>query len=292
MSTRGLPRDPPDLDTGPPWVTCDAWAAIDLASGEPIIGSQIHRTLPMASTTKIMTAWLVFRLATETPAVLDETLTYSRRADRTRGSTSTIREGESLPVRDALFGLLLPSGNDASIALAEHFGARAIRMVDEFADPQPGDDPLSLFVTAMNREAARLALINTHYVNPHGLDNDNHHTSALDLARLATVALSDPLFEEYVNTRIHGCRVTGRSGYTRNIVWYNTNRLLGTEGYAGVKTGTTSKAGACLVSVSDRYGRQIVLAVLGSVASPARYTDSRNLHRWLRQLRTTPADVP
>jgi len=287
-----LPRSAADPDDGRPFVTCDAWAAVDLKTRSVIAGQSANHALPMASTTKIMTAWIVLRIADNRKSVLDESLTFSRRADRTRGSTSTVREGESLSVRDGLYGLLLPSGNDMSVALAEHFGARSRKLFDSDAEKKTEssgedapDDPLAMFVETMNREAERLGLAGTSYRNPHGLDATGHQTTAADLARLAAAALGNATFREIVDTRLYGCRITGAAGYSRNVSWKNTNQLLGTRGYGGVKTGTTSKAGACLVSLSERHGQQTVLAVLGSAASEARYTDSRNLHRWLRRSR-------
>jgi D-alanyl-D-alanine carboxypeptidase (penicillin-binding protein 5/6) len=83
-----------------------------------------------------------------------------------------------------------------------------------------------------------------------------------------------------VKTRQRGCELTGAAGYTRNIVWKNTNQLLTTDGYFGLKTGTTDAAGACLVSCSQRDGRSLIVIVLGASGSPARYSDSQNLHRW------------
>lgn len=290
VNATNLPVAPPDADEGKPFVTCDAWAAVDGKTGQAIAGESAETKLPMASTTKIMTAWLVLRIAKSNADVLDEVVTYSRRADRTPGSTSAIREGEKLTVRETLFGLLLPSGNDASVALAEHFGSRALGLLEPGSRGKDDSaDPLEVFVEAMNREAKRLGLKNTSYKNPHGLDASGHQTTASDLARLAQAALKIDTFRDVVDTRIYGCQVTGPGGYVRNVSWKNTNRLLGTTGYGGVKTGTTSRAGACLVSLSDRDGQQTVLAVLGSAASEARYTDSRNLHRWLRKFRQANA---
>ena len=92
-----------------------------------------------------------------------------------------------------------------------------------------------------------------------------------------------PRFRSYVSTRQHGCTLTNQAGQQRNVIWKNTNRLLATEGYLGVKTGTTTAAGACLVSAAQRGDRQLLMVVLGSSNSDARYTDSRNLYRWAWQ---------
>lgn len=237
----------------------------------------------MASTTKMMTAWLVAKLLQKSPELAQETLTMSARGDNTIGSTSGVRSGESLPVQEALFGLMLPSGNDMSVALAEHFGGRVLERLELTlpAGETPSDDPLQRFVQAMNAEAGALGIANTHFENPHGLTGPAHYASAFDLARLAQRMLESPVLNQVITTRQRGVVVSGQGGYQRNVLWKNTNELLGMAGYAGVKTGTTDKAGACLVSVGERDGRRLIVVVLGSAASESRYVDSRNLYRWV-----------
>jgi len=288
VNARELEYDPPDPLGGPPFVTAKAWVAIDGESGTVLGGDNETQPLDMASTTKIMTAHVVLQLAEEDPEVLDEVVTFSERADRTIGSSARVRAGERLSVRELLYGLLLPSGNDASVALGEHFGHRlreAQAGGDEDEDDEQEDesknlDPYTSFVAAMNREAEALGLDNTRFENTHGLTAAEHKASALDLARLAAAALKNPLFAEIVSTRQHGCTLIDMSADRRNVIWRNTNRLLRIEGYDGVKTGTTSAAGACLVSSGRRDGRHVILCVLGSASTDARYADSRNLFRW------------
>jgi D-alanyl-D-alanine carboxypeptidase (penicillin-binding protein 5/6) len=269
-----LLRAPADPLDGQPFVTCKAWAIADAKSGELQSGERHDEPIDIASTTKLMTAWIVISLADEHPEILEEVVTFTERSDNTVGSTSAIRAGESAPVREVLYGLLLPSGNDASVALAEQFGRR-------FADEsQMKDDPLPLFVAQMNKVAGELGMSKTHFTNPHGLTDKEHKSTARDLTRLATKALTSQRFRDYVGTRQRGCTLQGPVGTSRNIVWKNTNELLGIEGYFGAKTGTTDAAGACLVSASRRGEQEQIVVVLGSAASPARYADSRNLHRW------------
>ncbi len=121
VNAETLPRQPVDALDGPPFVSSDGWIIVNAADGTTVAGHEVATPLPFASTTKIMTAWLVVRLADEHPEVLDEIIIMSPRADETRGSTADVRTGESLSVREGLFGLLLPSGNDMSVALAQHF---------------------------------------------------------------------------------------------------------------------------------------------------------------------------
>jgi serine-type D-Ala-D-Ala carboxypeptidase (penicillin-binding protein 5/6) len=267
-----LQRAPAEKLTDPPPVTCKAWAIADGKTGKLLSHKNGDKPLDIASTTKMMTAYIVTELARKDPKVLDEVVTYSVRADNTPGSTSGLLAGERATVREVLYGLMLPSGNDASVALAEHFGNR-------LSSNEKGD-PLDAFVAEMNRTAKRLGMKETHYRNPHGLTVKDHKSSARDLAKLAFTAMQNPLFRRYVGTRQHGTTVTGLGGYRRNVVWRNTNQLLKIDGYSGVKTGTTTAAGACLVSYGERNGQSRIVVVLGAVASPARYTDARNLFRW------------
>ena len=187
----------------------------------------------MASTTKIMTALIVVRLMAKDPGVGDELVTFSRRADRTIGSTSGVREGERLPVRELLYGLLLPSGNDASVAFAEHFGGR-LKPPD---DAPKTDDPLPRFIAEMNRVADELGLHETHFDNPNGLPAPGHRSSAATWPSSPATRWPSPTFAAVVSTRKHGCTLVDAQGKRRNVVWTNTNHLLDTEGYDGVKTG-------------------------------------------------------
>ena len=146
-------KKPPDPLDGPPFVTVKAWAVVDGKTGELLGGHDESKALDMASTTKMMTALVVLRTAKADADGLDEMVTFTERADKTTGSTSGIRAGERLPVRELMYGLLLPSGNDASVALAEHFGSR----LGPPAEGREKDDPLDRFIAEMNRVAASWA---------------------------------------------------------------------------------------------------------------------------------------
>lgn len=270
-----LPIQSADPLSGLPFVSCRGWLVADAQSGQVIGEEKMNETMDIASTTKIMTAWLICQECDRNPKTLDEMITFSGRADETIGSSATVRVGESLSVREALYGLMLPSGNDMAVAMAEHFGARL--SVPESSATQ---DSLDQFVAAMNREAQRLGMDKTQYQNPHGLTVKNHHSTCSDLLKLTRLALSSELLKSVVKTRQRGCELTGAGGYTRNVIWKNTNQLLATEGFLGMKTGTTDAAGACLVSCSSRDNRSLIVIVLGSSGSAARYSDTRNLHRW------------
>ena len=272
-------KSPADSLRGMPFVTAKAWAIGDGETGELLWGEAANEARDMASTTKIMTAFTVLQLARDDPGALDEEVVYSKRADETIGSTSAVRTGEQLTARETLYGLMLPSGNDASVALAEHFGAKLLAAGGK-AEEGPEANAYQRFVDEMNRQAGLLGMSQSHFENTHGLTAADHKASAADLMKLAAASMQDPLFRQIVSTPRYGCTVTGPGGYQRNVVWRNTNRLLGIEGYDGVKTGTTNAAGACLVSHGERDGRSLFVVVLGSAASDSRYADTRNLFRW------------
>ncbi len=266
-------RDTAESLDGPPVVTCKGWVLVDAKSGEKLAGGNEERLLDPASTTKIMTAYLVLKAAADDPTLLEQKVTFSRRADNTPGSTAAIKAGEVVVVEDLLYGLLLPSGNDASVALAEHFGAQW--------NPEEGESGYDRFITKMNETAKELGLSNTTYENPHGLTAPNHKTTPADLAQLARRAMELPKFREIVQTRQKVANLQSEAGYERQIVWNNTNQLLRRKGYLGVKTGTTDAAGACLVACGERDGHEAIGVVLGATSSDARYVDMRNLFRWV-----------
>lgn len=287
VNSQQLPIAPALDMNAPPEVTATAWTSVDMDTGDVLGEVGSHQRLPIASTTKVMTAFLVFELADAQPAILDEMVTFSERADNTLGSTAGVRAGETLSVRELMYGLLLPSGNDAAVALAEHFGSRlqlatAASIQDTAVGEASEGTPYEHFVAAMNRRAAELGMNDSHFANPHGLPDDAHLSSAADLAILARAAWLLPALREVVQTRVRGAQVHGAQGTTRNLRWENTNRLLGQAGFSGMKTGTTNAAGACLIAVGkpEEGASETIVIVLGSTSSAARYMDARNLFAW------------
>jgi D-alanyl-D-alanine carboxypeptidase (penicillin-binding protein 5/6) len=262
-----------DAIDGPPTVTARGWAIFDGRTGQRLHGGNDAAALPMASTTKIMTAFIILRLAADNAKVLDEVVVVSEQAARTAGSGARIRTGDRIVVRALLYGLLLPSGNDAAAALAQHFGAR-------LRDRNAKNPPVSLasFVEEMNRQAGRLKLGETRYLDPHGLARNE--TSARDLTTLAHHAMQNATFRQYVQTRRHRAEITDAKGERRTQTWDNTNKLLDIEGYDGIKTGTTTAAGSCLVASGRRGDDHLLVTVLGCTSNDSRYTDARNLFRW------------
>lgn len=227
-----------------PAVTAQAALVVDLDAGQTLYARRPNEPLPPASTVKLMTALLTVRLAD-----LDGRVVVSAKAAGTPGSRMGLVAGETLTVRDLLFGLLLPSGNDAAVALAEHIGGSE-----------------AAFVRLMNETGAALGLQGTHFANAHGSDAAGQSITANDLVILARAALAYPLLAQIVATP--SARVAGRT-------LTNTNQLLGVyPGADGVKTGTSDAAGECLAASVTRDGHRLLAVVLGS---RDRYADARAL---------------
>lgn len=205
----------------------------------------------MASTTKIMTAIIVIENTN-----LNEIVEISSKAAGTGGSRLKIKKGDKISVKDLLYGLMLRSGNDAAVALAEYVGGS-----------------INGFGELMNKKALELGLNNTHFETPHGLDSENHYTTPYELAILTDYALKNETFAKIVGTI--SCTISV-NGISRAIG--NTNELLGyLNGVYGVKTGFTNGAGRCLVTSIKRENLDIICVVLGADTKKIRTTDSVKL---------------
>ena len=213
-------------------------AVIDLETGRVLYEKNADQELPMASTTKIMTALLAIE-----NCELSEIVTAGENAYGVSGTSIYLEKGESLTMEQMLYGLMLASGNDAAVAIAEHVGGSV------FA-----------FCGMMNARAAEIGCAHTHFVTPHGLPAQGHYTTAHELCLIAREAMRLPFFRQVVSTQ----RATiPWSGHDYDRVLTNKNKLLSTyAGAIGVKTGYTKAAGRCLVFAAERDGLTVVGAVL------------------------------
>ncbi len=268
----------------PPIVTAVSWAIADATDGKLLWSHLPDEPRKAASTTKTMCALVVLELAKADPAILEEQIEVSTFAAATDGSTAELEAGDQLNVRDGLYALLLPSGNDMGNAFAEHFNARLAPPGDE--TPASAKTSASAarmnFVAEMNRTAQRLGMNNTSYRIAYGDGGtaDDRTTTAQDLVTLAMAARLHPLLREVVATKEKKASLRGKDGSEREVTWKNTNLLLEIGGYDGIKTGTTPSAGRCLVASGTRDGKSLIVVSLGSTSDEGRFADSRNLFRW------------
>ncbi len=238
----------------PPSVSAAAAILMDWRTGQVLFAKDAYKPRAPASTTKILTAIVVIENAR-----LAEEVKVSQYAAYTPGSSMGLAPGQVVTVGELLWGMLLHSGNDACVAAAEHVAGSE-----------------KAFVELMNRRARELGARKTHFRNPHGISVLNHYTTAYDLALLARYALTLPVFETIVRTREASLEL--RQDSSDDLRLRNTNNLLWRfAGADGVKTGTTSVAGKCLVSSATRDGRRLLAVVLNS---GDRYQDSAVLLDW------------
>ncbi|MBP3502421.1 MAG: D-alanyl-D-alanine carboxypeptidase [Clostridia bacterium] len=222
--------------------------AYDRESGKTIWGKNENKRTAMASTTKIMTAIIVVEKSN-----LDDVVTISSKAAGTGGSRLGLKKNDKISMRDLLYGLMMKSGNDAAVAIAEQIAGS-----------------VDAFVVLMNEKVKELNLKDTHFVTPHGLDDPAHYTTAYELAQIADYALKNEIIAKVVSTKFYTINI---NGYPKDLS--NTNELLGNlEGVNGVKTGFTNNAGRCLVTSVDRSGFNIITVVIQADTKKDRTRDS------------------
>lgn len=234
-----------------PDVNSRACVVIDRKTNSVLFGKNENSKKKMASTTKIMTATIIIEKCN-----LTDTIEISKKAAGTGGSRLGLKTGDKITVFDLLYGLMLRSGNDAAVALAEYAG---------------GD--INGFAELMNAKALELGLTNTHFETPHGLDSNEHYTTAYELALLSNYALNNPTFAKIVGTKNYTITINGSPKDLSN-----TNELLGNmEGVYGIKTGFTNGANRCLVTACKKNNMDIICVVLGADTKKFRTIDSIKL---------------
>ena len=241
---------------------------MDAATGRILWQQNAHEQSLVASTTKIMTCLLIVE-----NCALEEMVNVPDEAVGVEGSSLYLKEGETLPVSELLYGMMLHSGNDAAAALAVHCGGS----MEEFVD-------------MMNRKASDLGMNDTLFANPHGLDHKDHYSTAYDLALLTQYAMKNSVFAQIVASKT---AVFSERSFT------NHNKLLWQyEGAVGVKTGYTRSAGRILVSAANRNGRSLIAV---TISAPNDWQDHKRLlnygfsdisEKTLLQAGDTLANVP
>ena len=224
-------------------ISCNAISAksavlIDCTSGRVLYEHNSYEKLPMASTTKIMTGLLACESGR-----MNENVKTSAFASGTEGSSLWLKVGEKLTLEELTYGLMLKSGNDAAVAIAEHLGGNQ-----------------DAFAILMNKKAREVGAKNTNFKNPHGLDCEGHYTTAYDLALIAAEAMKNKKFREIVSTKNYSIPMEGEKW---NRALKNHNKLLWQyDGCNGIKTGYTKKCGRCLVTSAEKNGAELICVTL------------------------------
>jgi len=237
----------------PPIIGAKSYLLIDGNTGRELASLEPDTALAPASLTKLMTAYAIFRALRENQIALDDQVTVSEKAWRTQGSRMFIEVGSRITVQDLLLGMIVQSGNDASVALAEHVAGTE-----------------DVFAEVMNQYAAALGMHSSHFQNATGLPGDQHFSTARDLATLARAIINE--FPDYY------AWYSVKEFEYNNINQNNRNSLLWRDSSVdGMKTGHTDDAGYCLVSSAKRDGMRIVSIVLGTASAKSRVDGSQAL---------------
>ncbi|MDR0250784.1 MAG: D-alanyl-D-alanine carboxypeptidase [Burkholderiales bacterium] len=264
---------PPILAAIPaPTIAASSYLLLDVASHQILLAANADEPREPASLTKLMTAYLVFSALREKTISLDQKVSVSERAKSAIGSRMFADPRVPVSVDELLHGMIIQSGNDASIALAELIAG------DEMA-----------FAAMMNAQAQKMGLTKTHFVNSTGLPDPQHYSTAADLVKLAAALIHD--FPEYYPL------YSQKEYRYNNITQQNRNRLLTTDPYVdGVKTGFTDSAGWCLIASAKRGERRMLSVVLGAASDTARASENQKLLNWGYQafnvLQLYPAGQP
>ncbi len=236
-----------------PDLTATSALLMDYTTGKVLYQKNAHEKRPPASTTKIVTAIIAIEQGN-----LHQTIITSNKASKADGSSIWLASGEEHSLNDLLYGVLLSSGNDASIAVAEAIAGSE-----------------SKFAALMNEKAKKIGAKDTNFVNCNGLPEKNHYSTAYDLAVITRYALHNSVFTEIVRTKK---KIISWPGHEWDRVMYNHNKLLWRYEYAdGVKTGFTKQAGRCLVSSATKNGHRLIAVVL---KSKDMYSDSKELFEY------------
>ncbi len=231
-------------------VSAQSAIVIEQSTGRVLYSKNSDTHLPMASTTKIMTAICAIENGN-----LEDEVPISAQAATTEGSSMYLQEGEKMNLKELLYGLMLSSGNDAAVAIAEYFG---------------GNDS---FVKMMNQKTKEVGALDTNFANPNGLPDDSHYSTAHDMARITAYGLKNPEFAQIVSSKTYKVQGEGKA-YPRQLT--NHNKLLNMcKGCIGVKTGFTKAAGRCLVSACERDGMTLICVTLNA---PDDWNDHCNLY--------------
>lgn len=234
---------------GEPSVSAQSAVVIDIESGRILYQKNMNLKLPMASTTKVLTALVAIE-----NGKLENPVKINKTATNIEGSSIYLKEGEIIKLKDLLYGLMLCSGNDAACAIAEHIGGNIVN-----------------FVKMMNKKAADIGAVNSHFTNPHGLHNADHYTTAYDLALISRKAMLNSNFKKIVGTKLWVAEREG-NGYK---YFYNKNKVLTQyNGGTGIKIGYTKKSGRCLVASGKRGDMEVICVVLNA---PDWFNDSYRL---------------
>ncbi|CAK71362.1 unnamed protein product (macronuclear) [Paramecium tetraurelia] len=245
-------------------VSAQSWAIFNGNTGEYITGYNQNKCRQIASITKIVTCIIenafLFQI---------KLINQTKQAQKISGTSAGLLKGDSIFLRDLLYGLMLPSGNDAAVTLSYNFQLYSLEN--------------DHFLKEMNRFVQALGLSNTQFSNVHGLCNENNFSTAYDVGKFTYESLQNEQFQKIVRTQSYFCETPNQLQNTsRELYWENTNKLL-QQGFKGVKTGITKEAGPSVVEYFQDSTNSYIIVLLNCSSSENRWTDALRLLQWIQK---------
>ena len=251
-----------------PHISAVSWIAIEAKTCKYLDGKNEDEVREIASLTKIMTCITAIQEILNHRRSFEEVVLITDEAAGMDGTSAELVAGDEIKLWDLLHGLMLPSGNDAAVAIAEYIG----KIVD------PKIEPIEAFLNKMNQNARNLNLNDTYFTNPHGMSTTINLSSARSVAIISSYAMKVSMFSTIVSTKRHMCSIFNRNG-VRKLEWVNTNALL-EKGYCGVKTGITPAAGPCLCFCMQRRKKKLLVVLLNSKSMDIRWREAIKLWKY------------
>ena len=284
-----------------PKIKAKSWLIFDVKSSKMLLSKKPRKTREIASLTKIMTCYLVCLYIEKfqmNPSIYY--MKVPKSATIIGGTSACLEPGDSLSIIDLLYGMMLPSGNDAAYCLGKFFGKLAYILYQEEKNKPFGvkkqkfaeiykekwdfelnsKDFVRCFVCEMNKTARNEELSNTYFNNPHGLCDKINKSTAEDIAKLSILALKSKLFFEIVNKKEYCCEVRAKKNENKQMYWKNTNELL-EKGFNGIKTGNTPSAGPCFATGFQQQGLDVIIVILKTKSHDSRFGDAMKLLKWM-----------
>lgn len=284
-----------------PKIKAKSWVVFDEMTNKLLCSKKPRKTREIASLTKIMTCYIsCYYIEKFGIEAANYYVKVPKMATFLTGTTAKLESGDYISIKDLLYGMMLPSGNDAAYCLGSFFGklgyilyqeektrsigGKNLKFSDIYREKWNGDyskkDFVKYFVCEMNKTARSQGLFNTCFSNPHGLADNTNKSTAEDIGKLSIIALKSKLFSEIVNKREYFCKITTKRKEIKEMLWRNTNKLLD-KGFNGVKTGNTPTAGPCFSACYRDNERRFVVVVLKTKSEKSRFGDTLKLVKWL-----------
>lgn len=259
-----------------PQVTANAWSILDIETGEFLWGKNCDVASDIASLTKMMTCYLVTQCIKQKLITEQDLIVVPKDASLLGGTTAYLKPCDAIKVVDLMYGMMLPSGNDAAYALAEYCGSI---LLSHCAKDKGRYSNVNYFVKHMNIASFKIGMKATKFLNPHGLSHLGNTSTAMGISKLAGKLMKNPLISKIVSQTKYSCEVVNK-GISRKLTWCNTNLLLGKPGVTGLKTGSTNTAGPCLCATFNLNNRHIAVTLFKSRTPEKRWPEAMRLANW------------